>query len=86
MNTTQDVIVNILAMGFSIFMVVIFILIWVNTNKIVDNTKKNEHMTNLNRSYLTSCFDIHDEIECNKTALPKQYCKWDQDEDKCHNP
>ena len=40
MNTTQDVIVNILAMGFSIFMVVIFILIWVNTNKIVDNTKK----------------------------------------------
>ena len=40
MDTTQDVIVNILAMGFSIFMVVIFILIWVNTNKIVDNTKK----------------------------------------------
>lgn len=40
MDTTQDVIVNILAMGFSVFMVVIFILIWVNTNKIVNNTKK----------------------------------------------
>lgn len=39
-NETANVIVNILALGFSIFMIIIFILIWVNTNKIVDNTKK----------------------------------------------
>ena len=37
---TANVIVNILLLGFSIFMITIFILIWVNTNKIVDNTKK----------------------------------------------
>ncbi len=41
-NETTNVIVNILALGFSIFMIVIFILIWVNTNKIVDNTKKHK--------------------------------------------
>ena len=41
-NETADIIVNILAFGFSIFMIVIFILIWVNTNKIVDNTKKHK--------------------------------------------
>jgi len=39
-NDTVNVIVNILGVGFSIFLIVIFILIWVNTNKIVDNTKK----------------------------------------------
>lgn len=45
-NETANVIVNILAFGFSIFMIVIFILIWVNTNKIVDNTKNKDKFSN----------------------------------------
>lgn len=38
-DKTTNIIANILAFSFSIFLIVIFILIWVNTNKIVDNTK-----------------------------------------------
>ena len=45
-DKTTNVIPNILAFSFSIFLIIIFILIWVNTNKIVDNTKNSTEKFN----------------------------------------
>ena len=58
-NETANIIVNILAFGFSIFMIIIFILIWVNTNKIVDNTKKH-------KDEFSNTIEDNDDYECIK--------------------